>query len=224
MLIGSVEEFNDEIKHKHPDLLLAEIFDLIEEVGSKNFLHSPKYDSERDLFIACLFVYGVRKLQKREWFIQRNDDPPDFEVVSPTDRPIRDHPVDHAGVELVEIPAHTKDFDEALRILNKKKLSKNYLVPRGCHLLIFFNHHLGPQWSGLLKAKLENSKDNFREVWAIYLLSVTLTDSFTYIVKNLRPSNDEVLVKLKEEAFKGILYTNSLTQKLIRKVKKEKLK
>lgn len=75
MLLGSVEDINDEIKHKHPDLLLAEIFDLIGEVGSKDFLHSPKYGSERDLFIACLFVYGVRKLQKREWFRRRKREP-----------------------------------------------------------------------------------------------------------------------------------------------------
>ena len=97
------EKIDSLVKSQHPDYILSELIKLIPEISSQKFLNGAGYNKERDSFVSILFTYAIRKWSQREWFIQQISDPPDFYIISPTNRAIKDKPMDRMGIEIVEI-------------------------------------------------------------------------------------------------------------------------
>lgn len=216
-------EYDPFLVHKHPDDLLKEIFILIKKIGAEKFLHSAGYNKERDGFMACLFAYAMRKFQQKEWFIQQVGDPPDFEMIALTGRATKDKPFDHAMVELVSIPQDIDKTEDKLGyvvdVLKKTKINEKYRLEEGTILLIFINASCGPILSGdLSKWVSKNKPKYFGEILCIYILSVSLEDSFIYVVKSLTRPENLLTIKLKDEFNKGIIFDHLLLRKFIKHI------
>src|SRR3989338_7621779 len=78
----------------HPDSIIKESLVLIEKVGSRDFLRSPRHKKEKEKFIAGLFTYAIRKYSEREWFIDQLPEPAssDFMLTACFDRLIKEKP------------------------------------------------------------------------------------------------------------------------------------
>lgn len=187
---------------KHPKVVLAEIF----KIEAKKFLHGAGFQSERDLFIGCLFAFYCRKLQNREWLIQRISDPPDFNLTAVTDRPIKEKPFDYAEVEIVELTDRIKTLSEAIQIIKSRKIDRPYALNRGTVLLIFINSSQGPNWSYGFGKFFRNSGDKYSEVFAVYLLRSDSVASFIYEVKAIRPYGYKETLSLNDELRRKMIW------------------
>ena len=204
--------------HIHPRKVFEECYETLKKVGARNFLKSPKYKKEFEKFVAVLFTFGVRKFTKREWYLQQIGDPPDFELMTASDRETKDKPVDHAMIELVTIPeivdSQQDKFKFTIDILEKGKLASHYQPEKGIILLIFLNSLSGPILSEQLSEYfLTNYNNKFKNVWCLYLLSIDPILSVRYIVKQLLPNKEVVECALKEELSEGIKYPHPLLDK-----------
>lgn len=155
------------IRHDHPRFVIQHIFQLIRSVGTRQFLHSPKYGNERDKFIGSMFAFYVRKIQNREQYIQKPKSFPDIEISAFADREIKDRPFDNAHVEMTSVPESCVTFDDALKTVKKSKLEKIYEVDKDLALLIFINNKYAPSWIKQFSDYFLNSNDSFGQVYAI---------------------------------------------------------
>lgn len=211
------------LRYRHPDDILKELLNLIKKIGAKNFLHGAGQNRERDAFVGCLFAYAVRKYQRREFFFQQNSDPPDFELIAPTERALREGPFDHFNIEIVTVPpmVDTSDqkLDYATDLLSRTKFSPEYKPDPGTILLVFINATCGTALSDELASwVIKNKPPEFGEVMCIYLLSVSAERSFTYIVKSLIHPEISWTLNLKEEFNQGTIYPHPLIGKFGRKM------
>jgi len=186
------------LRNDHPKSLLAEIF----KIEFKKLFYGTGFQKERDLFIGCLFAFYCRKLQNREWFIQRISDPPDFELTAPTNRKIKEKPFDHAQVEIVQITERVKSLSEAIEIIKTRKIERPYDLGRDVILLIFLNNPNGPNWSYGLADFFQQVNDKYSEIFAIYFLKGDTEDQFIYEVKSIRPQGSKETLNLREELSK----------------------
>jgi hypothetical protein len=155
----------------------------------------------------------MRKWSRREWFLQQlKDDPPDFNMLSPTEDVSRKKPIDYLSIEIVELRDGT--LEEALGTLNRTKLT-NYLPQKGMILLIYINSTIG-----LLKLKelntwvIKNKEkfSNFGEVYMLLFHSFSSEKAVTYSVVNLFKQWSQTC-SLLEEFNKGIVYNHPLIEK-----------
>jgi hypothetical protein len=217
LTIDELTQFDTNTRFNHPNFEFRNIVDLIKKVGPKKFLESPQYDADRDMMIACMFAYAIRMLEKREWFLRRGDNPPDFEMVTTTSRKLKEKPIDFVQVEIVKVPVSFTSSNQAVEMIKKKKLS-NYVIGDDNILLIFINHPAGPMWSGEIGQKLEIDGKSFSQVWAIYILEANAADSFIYCVRCLKPGGEILKLSLRKEFMKGLIYPNEYIEKLGAKI------
>lgn len=205
-------------KSLHPDRLMCNLVDLISEIGSTKFLHGAGLNKDRDSFVAVLFAYAIRKWSKREWFVQQIQDPPDFYLISPTDRTIKEKPVDRAGVEVVEIK--DKTLEAVIETLERTKLT-NYDPGEGTILLIFINSEVGLENLELLNIWIVNNREKFSvfsEIYILFINQFTTETIVSYTVVNALKAW-AVSCKLIEDFNKGIIYPHPLIDKYMVKVK-----
>lgn len=200
-------------KSEHPDQVLVRLLSFVDSIGSVKFLTGAGYNKERDLLVAILFAYAIRKWSRREWFIQQlTDEPPDFYLISPSDRPFSERPVDRAGIEIVEI--RTGEPQEAIQIIQRTKI-ENYLPPRRTFLLIFLNTRQAVRVGlELSRWALQNPEKfrHFSEVYFLYLISFSPITTWTYRILNLFKHWYQICV-LSEEFNKGIIFPHPLIDK-----------
>jgi len=196
------------LKNLHPRYQLREIFDLVGRIGAHKFLYGAGYNRERDLLIGCMFAFYSRRIQSREWFIQRISDPPDFSLTAAADRPFRERPFDHTEIEIVQISPHVSNYSGVIKTLVSTKLDISYsrAVDKDTVLLIFINNSNGPHWSDLLEKFFRDSEDAFGQVFAIYLLVGNPNEPFVYEVKSLRPGGSKEVLKLTEEVNSPLIW------------------
>lgn len=200
-------------KSKHPDQILTQLVLVIEKIGSEKFLSGAGYNKERDSLVSVLFAYGLRKWSQREWFLQQISDPPDFHMISPTDRPKK--PIDRFGVEIVEI--REGNSVDAIEILERAKLT-HYFPGRGTRLLIFLNNtnttNAVKVGSRILEWALKNKDkfSEFSEVYLLFIISFSKDKILTYRVINLFNPWSETCY-LSDEFNKGIVFPHPLIDK-----------
>lgn len=173
-------------------------------------MNGAGYNKERDAMISVFFAYAIRKWSKREWFIQQVDDPPDFFMISPTNRAKK--PVDRLGVEIIEI--RDKEINEAINTLERSKLEK-YVPSKGTVLLVFLNNTNAVKVGiGLVEWAVENRSlfENFSELYFLYLIHFSPEDTWTYKIINIFKKWSQVC-NLSEEFNKGIIYPHPLIDK-----------
>jgi|SRR3989344_437350 len=206
------EKYDPLTKSQHPDYVLSGLLKLILKIGTQKFLNGAGYNRDRDSFVSILFTYAIRKWSKREWFIQQISDPPDFYVISPTNRATKDKPIDCMGVEIIEIKAESTD--EAIVTVLQSKL-KNYAPGSGTALLVFLNNknaiRVGSQLSTWAVRNREKF-NNFSELYFLYLESFSSTTTWAYRVINIFKVWEQKCV-LSEEFKKGILFPHDLIDK-----------
>lgn len=200
-------------KSSHPDYMMGEVLKTVQRVGSGKFLQGAKFQKDRESFIACLFTYAVRKRLKREWYIQLiDDDPPDFRILAPSDRSIKEKPINVIGVEIVEMRESTLDL--ATKNLERTKLT-NYAPPSNTALLIFVNSEVLAQDLPALNLWIKNNLNKFSNFAKIYLLSLdkfSTANALEYTVIDAIDIRIEKCV-LKDEFGKGIIYPHPLLDK-----------
>ncbi len=205
------ESYSEFGKCEHPDQTMGELMKIIAKLGEK-FLHGAGLNKEREAFVAVLFVYAIRKHSKREWFIQQIQDPPDFYVISPTDRPLKEKPLDRLEVEIVEI--RDNNLDSAIKTLERTKLI-NYTPAFGTILLIFINSKIGIHVLKELNVWIVKNKNRFAifsEVYILFLGKFTPETAMSYTLVNVFKIWAEPCA-LKEEFNKGILFPHPLIDK-----------
>lgn len=196
------------LKNEHPRNVFSNI---ILNINFKDLFQGTKFQKERDLFIGCLFAFYLRKLQGREWYIQRISDPPDFELIAPTNRVIKDKPFDRAEIEIVQIPERIKTLKDAIGIIKSRKIDRPYDLGEGIQLLVFINNNQGPSWLEGLINFFSDSRDKFSEIWSIYFIPGDI-NNMAYEVHSLRPSGWWSVLKVEEE-----LYRKSIPHPLLDK-------
>lgn len=200
-----LEKIDPLLQFDHPRFALQKLKKIMDRVGVHTFLRGPKYGNDRDLFIGCFFAFYPRRVQGREWFIQKPERFPDIELASYTDRPLRDKPCDVVHVEITSIPEKIEIFEEALKSLANHKLGKLYQKDDQLVLLIFINNKHAPMWAKKFSSFFETSDDRFGQVFAIYFLDQNPTDIFVYEVDSLRPGGSNEVFRLSEEMNKVML-------------------
>jgi hypothetical protein len=205
-------------KPTHPDHIMGGLIDLIRKIGTKKFLHGSGLNKERDSFVAVLFTYAIRKWSHREWYIQQIQDPPDFHIISPTDRPTKEKPIDRLGVEIVELKDETVEV--AISTLERTKLT-NYAPGEGTVLLIFINSKIGLVNLKDFSIWIARNQDKFKafsEIYILFLSQFTPETALDYTLVNVLKVWSQHIV-LKEEFNKGVLFPHPLIDKFGVKVK-----
>ncbi len=212
------DNYSDFGKSAHPDHIMHGLIDLIGKIGTARFLHGAGLNKERDSFVAVLFTYAIRKWSHREWYIQQIQDPPDFHIISPTDRSTKEKPIDRLGVEIVELKDET--LEAVINTLERTKLT-NYAPEEGTVLLIFINSKIGLinlKDFSIWIAKNQDKFKAFSEIYILFLSQFTLETAVDYTLVNvLKVWSQHVL--LKEEFNKGIVFTHPLLDKFGAKIK-----
>lgn len=196
----------------HPDQIMSGLIDIISEIGPTKFLRGAGFNKERDAFIGVLFCYAIRKWSQREWFIQQIQDPPDFYVISPTDRSIKERPVDRIGVELVEIM--DESIDLAISTLERTKLS-NYFPSEGTALLIFINSKisiLNLKEFSLWIVRNKEKFSSFSEVYILFMGTSYQEIGMNYTLVNVLKAWSQCCI-LKDEFGNGVLFPHCLIDK-----------
>lgn len=215
-----LQKYDKRIHFIHPINVVKDTFTLVGKVGAKVFLNSPKYDSNRDLFISSMFALGIRNFEKREWFINRGDNPPDVLLNAFSNRKIKEKPIDHIEMELIEIRPTVLNPSDAYDIVYKKKLTPTYRLSKESILLVFLNNSNGPSWCNELAEKMKGYEGIFSEIWTIYLYKVDPINSVTYAIRNVHPGDEnELFFNLKKEISKGIVYQSPYFEKYGVKIK-----
>lgn len=214
------DKHSDLGKSAHPDHIMGDLIHLIGKIGATKFLYGAGLNKERDSFVAVLFAYAVRKWSHREWYIQQIQDPPDFYISSPTDRPTKEKPIDRLGVEIVELRDET--VEAAISTLERTKLT-NYIPDKGTVLLIFINSKIG---FGNLKdfsiwiARNQDKFKAFSEIYILFLGQFTPETVLDYTLVNILKVWSQHIV-LKKEFGRGVLFMHPLLDKYGVKVKKD---
>lgn len=201
---------DENLRHTHPNAILKELVDLIGRIGASRFLHGAGLNKERDGFIACIFSFAIRAHVGVECYIQQINDPPDFALLIPTERPIREKPFNYARVEIVEITQAVDSQEDKIGyvtgILTATKLT-NYAPEQGTILLIFLNtaNSLVIQ-PPLFNWYRENKQlfDNFGEVFTIHINSSDEKVGLIYTVTSVTREWTITQVLNEEVGRKGI--------------------
>lgn len=201
------------IKSLHPDYVMANLVDLVNAIGVHKFLHGAGHNKDRETLVSVLFAYAIRKWSRREWFIQQIDDPPDFYVVSPTDRSVKERPVDRYGVEIIEI--NTDDPKEAITTVENVKLKDYAVTPRPA-LLMFLNTTNAIAVGRALSVWAVRERErfnNFTELYCLHLISFSSQTLWSWQLLNVfRPWSVQCVFT--EEFNKGVVYPHALIEKL----------
>lgn len=212
------EKYDPLARSQHPDQVLHGLLSFVTDNSSHEFLTGAGYNKERESLVAILFTYAIRKWSQREWFIQQISDPPDFYMISPTNRPIK--PLDRVGIEIVEIK--TESPEEAIKTILRTKL-ENYFPSHGTMLLVFLNSpnaiRVGQEinrWAIWNKEKFSR----FTELYFLYLMSFSPTKTWTYRIINGFKAWNQVC-NLSEEFNKGIIFPHPLIDKFEVKIVNE---
>ena len=168
----------------NPLTLLEQVTQDLAKLGPKKFMsgagHLPQ--KAKELFFAFFFVMGLKKLTGIDWWLSQDvgDTFPDFDLIGFYD-------VDPFAAiyrfELVTIPDHCKNFNEAFDIV-KGKFKKGY--PTKFNLLIFINNSNSRVWMNQLNEAIENY-DPFKEVWVVFPLYKNANEVAATVVNRLRP-------------------------------------
>lgn len=198
-------------KSEHPDHLMKRLLDKMASIETKDFLTKAGLNQERELFIAVLFAYAIRKWSNREWFIQKGEDPPDFYVVSPTERKIKERPMDKIAVELVEM--RTGILEDAISCLERTKLT-NYCLESGTILLIFINATTSISTIEQLTIWIVRNREKFSvfsEIYILYIVSFSKEFAIVYnLVNILKVWHQDC--NLSEEFNRGIRFNHKLIE------------
>ncbi len=203
-----------QLTHYHPSRVYREISDFIKERGAGALLHSAGEANKKlkEKFSVICLVLGWRKHFGVEWFIKDLvGDPPDFELVTLTERKIRDKPFDHVLGELVTIP-NIKDSDDYLSYAYEtvtKKLDTKKAYVKETILLVFINSKHGPELSPKLSLFL-SQQSKYPMIWSLYFLSVNKKDGFNYNIDQLYPKYEPVNVSMKTELMRDIALDEEL--------------
>lgn len=209
----------------HPDSELKGLLELIEKVGSRDFLRSPKHQKSKERFIGCLFAYAIRRYTEREWFINQLEEPDssDFTLTAYFERRLAEKPAETAHIQLVALPERIKDINNKLAEIKKiidKKYSSRYQYESYTMLLIFGNFEGVNDYIGDIFNYVQEKQrcGKFKMVWLLYLISIDLVNSFIYNVNLLWPEEKktEIIVKLREELGKGIIYPSKYFDKFFK--------
>lgn len=205
------------LQFDHPKFVLDKLTKRMKKVGVQAFLRGPGHGDDRDLFIGSLFSFYPRRVQAREWFIQKPEQFPDLELASFSNRSLLDKPCDVLHVEITTIIESIPTFEAALESLKTHKLSKLYQEDKQLALLIFINNRNAPKWAREFCKFFGSSKDRFGQVFAIYLLDQNQEDIYVYEVDSLRPVGSTEVFKLSEELKREML-PNPFHDRFARKI------
>jgi len=154
----------------HPHTLLDQVGKVLEKVGAEKFFTSSDEEVKkaREGFAAYFFTLALKKYIGRDWWLAQYDQAtrayPDFDFISFADNP---DDMKMESVELTGIYPHFKSFDEALKVVEKKR--KQYGdKPVKFSLLVFVNHERSEEWINLLR-KSVSSAHPFLSIWTTHL-------------------------------------------------------
>lgn len=214
-----LNQYDPRLKWMHPDAKLKGIIKLILRIGAKKFLEGAGLNKEREGFLSCLFAYALRKRTKKEYFLQQEEDPPDFSMIAPSDRPFKEKPFDNFNVEIVEIPILVKDKEDKLQfsidLIKNKKLDEYYLQ-EGTFLLIFINSDSASGLATGIAEFVQNNQNLFKrygEVYILFITSFNAREVMGFTLVNVIKKWD-VLLSLKEEFNKGILFKHPVFERV----------
>lgn len=208
-----------QLAHYHPSRWIQDTIETIKRVGVHDFVHSPKCQKDREKLSASVFAFGVRQIDQREWWLQQPKiDPPDFEMIAASDRSIKDQPIDHHQIEIVEIPLifdQDSDRKEKALAVVQKKLSRVYSY-KDCALLIFINSSDARTIFSEIEAEVRNQTfpAGIQNIWAMYIIDQSPATAFVYELREITPNNHVCQIAIKPEMAKGILYPHPIHQKL----------
>lgn len=207
------------IKVIHPDSVMKELVNLIESVGSRDFLRGPKYQKEKEKFIACFFAYAIRKFSEKEYFINQLPEPDssDFKLSAFCDRPDKNKPLETAPIQLVELPqvlVNSQDIFGAIYKIIGKKYGK-YSDEDKLMLLIFSNFEGRRTYIDSIKKFIEEKQreDKYNMVWLLRFIGIDKIKGFNCEVSQLWPNSGVINFWLIDEFNRGIVYNNSYIEK-----------
>lgn len=225
--MNHVEKY-DAKRSIHPKDAIKEIYELLTTgVRAGEILFGSRYKRDREKFIGSAFCFAIRAFQKREVFLrQPTDDPPDFELLMPTDRPTKEKPFDVAKVELVTFPAH---FDKLPKVGVRErakqivlgKMKPTIQVLPSTTLLIFLNTtHQQTAFFGVSDALSVAARNPYMSIWVLRLLGFDEAGKeMTFAATQIQPElSGDIRVNLNEEIRKGVIYNHPLLEKYAKPV------
>lgn len=219
--------YDPKLVHYHPSILLPKLKQVIQGAEGK-FLKASTFKKDRELFFACLFAYAIRKITERECFIQsipEGQDPPDFELLSASNRPLKEKPFDNALIEIVEVPTiiekKSSPILEALLNLENSKLASS--IYDDYMILVISHTRFGPRITEALEQRILTipRKNKSVSIWSMYFNDINPKDSFLYTVTEIIPGNKSVQLSLNGELRKGFLFDHPYYHKFGQKILKE---
>jgi hypothetical protein len=197
-------------RYIHPRQALREVAELlvVKKIPAKVILNSPKHKLDREKFIGAMFCLAVRELETREVFLQQpRSDPPDFKLLMPTNRSIKDRPFDTTNVELVTIPPRIDHLNESeIKVASCKivseKLSPLIQVIPSTTLLIFLNTtHQNIACDGAITAIAAAQNIQYMSIWIIRILSFdSNTKDMVFCSTQLHPMRSrDIIISARKE-------------------------
>lgn len=217
---------HDERRSIHPKDAVKEVYEVLSGgVSARQVLFGSKYQKEREKFIGAVFCFTIRNYQGREVFLRQPAmDPPDFELLMPTDRPTKEKPFDVAKVELVTFPAHfddrlKKELRERAKQIVLEKMRPTLQVPSSTTLLIFLNTtHQRTAFFGVSDAISGTAKNPYMAIWVLRLVDQE-DKEMTFAATQVHPElSGDIRIKLSEEIRKGVVYNHPLLGKYARPI------
>jgi len=154
----------------HPHTLLNKVGKVLEKVGAEKFFTSSDEEVKkaREGFVAYFFTLTLKQYLQRDWWVAQYDQAtrayPDFDFISFAENP---DDMKMEPVELTGVYPHFKSFDEALKVVEKKR--KQYGdKPVKFSLLVFVNHEKSEEWIDLFRQNINNAHP-FLSIWTIHL-------------------------------------------------------
>lgn len=197
----------------HPDQIHKHFVFLIKKIGYDEFIANKKYKEDRELFIGNLFVYALRELNRREYWLRLGDDPPDIEVVRPEEK----YKAIVWPVELTDIPSYKKgvEVDEkmAIEILNEAKLSKPYKL-ENLELVVYIKSRRAEEIEKVISGSdLVKAQKKFVRIWTIYFNKID-EGGYRYTLRCIKGEGKSITLNLKAVSGKGLKYQGELDKSM----------
>lgn len=212
-------KYDPELYHLHPRVLIKHTLNYIRESGAKKFLNSPKNKRLRENYLVSCFALGLRKFFKSEFYLKKEvGDPPDFELVRLTERPIKERPFDRVVGEMVTIPSYVDSLnylDKSKKIV-MDKLQESNAYETGTMLLIFINSMYGTKISEFLRTMLTN-QNKYPMIWSLYFSKVNSQTGFEYVVEQIYPNYQRADIVLIEEIKRELAMDEKIIERYLPK-------
>lgn len=195
-------KYDPELLHVSPRKVIIDAFKYVKEFGAKKFLRSPENTRLRDNFLVSCFAFGLRKIYGDEFYLKEVvGDPPDFEIVRLTGRPVKEKPFDRIIGEMVTVPDYVdlRDFlEESEEIVVGKKFREEKAYEKGTVLLVFINSTHASEISDHLREALSD-QSKYPMIWTLYFTGVNSQVGFEYAVNQIYPNYQKEDVVLCDE-------------------------